>query len=122
MSKIVIVDDALFMRKMLSDLLSQLGHEIVGEGTTAKEAITLHDRFKPHLITLDVVMPEEDGINTLNAVQAIKNKNQNTAILIVSAMGQEAIKEELLNAGANDFITKPFQENQIVEVVNKLLK
>ncbi|GGI78163.1 response regulator [Legionella impletisoli] len=122
MSNIVIVDDALFMRKMLNDILSKLGHTIVGEGATAKEAISLYERSKPDLMTIDVVMPEEDGINTLKAVKTIKSQNQNTFIIIVSAMGQEEIKVELLQAGADDFITKPFQENQIIEVVNNLLK
>lgn len=122
MSRIVIVDDALFMRKMLCDILTKLNHEVIGEGATAKEAIELHQRLSPDLMTIDVVMPEEDDISTLDAVKTITDKNTMTRVVIVSAMGQEAIKTELLEAGAHDFITKPFQENQVIDVINQLIK
>lgn len=122
MAKILIVDDALFMRKMLADILIKAGHDIVGEGTNAKEAVELFGSLKPDLITLDIVMPEENGITTLEAVKSIVSSNYAAKILMVSAMGQHTVITDFIRAGASDFIVKPFQDTQVVNAVNKLIK
>jgi len=119
MAKIIIVDDALFMRKLLSSILKKGGHDIIGEGENAKEAIDLYGKLKPDLLTLDIIMPELDGINSMIAIKKIKALNQQAKIIMVSAMGQQNIITDSLAAGASDFIIKPFQEKNVIAAVNK---
>ena len=121
MAKIVIVDDALFMRKLLSMILSKEGHQIVGEGGNAKDAIALYEQFKPDLLTLDIIMPEVDGISTYAAIKKIKEIDNSAKIIMVSAMGQQDIIEESFKAGASDFIIKPFEEQNVINSINKIL-
>ena len=122
MAKILIVDDAIFMRKMLSDILTKDGHEIVGEAENAKEAVTLFKKLKPDLVTLDIVMPEVDGMTAMRAIRDIVSTDQKAIILMVSAMGQEAFVVESIQAGAKDFIVKPFQPQTISTTVKRLLE
>lgn len=121
MANVLIVDDAMFMRKMLADILSKKGHQIVGEGANAKEAIELYKTLQPDLMTLDLIMPEVDNIDTRQAIESIKQFDEHAKIIIVSAMGQQGIIKELFEAGANDFIIKPFQDTQVIEAVEKLI-
>jgi len=121
MARILIVDDALFMRRMLSDILSEAGHEIVGEAANAKEATALYTQLKPDLITLDIIMPEIDGMTTLDAIKKIKSVDENAKIIMVSAMGQQSVVAESIQAGAKDFIIKPFQKINVINAVNKLI-
>lgn len=121
MARILIVDDALFMRRMLSDILSEAGHEIVGEAANAKEATTLYAQLKPDLMTLDIIMPEIDGMTTLDAIKKIKLMDENANIIMVSAMGQQSVIAESIQAGAKGFIVKPFQKINVINAVNKLI-
>jgi two-component system chemotaxis response regulator CheY len=122
MANILIVDDSKFMRKMLSDILTDAGHEVVGEAENAKEAIELFKRLKPDLVTLDIIMPEVEGVNAISALKDMINVDPQAKVVMVSAMGQEEVVEECMQAGAKDFIVKPFQPSNVAEVVRKVLK
>jgi two-component system chemotaxis response regulator CheY len=121
MAKILIVDDALFMRKFLGDILKSAGHEIIGEAQNAKEAIEQYEKLKPDVVTLDIIMPEVDEITSLKAIKTIKAFDKDANIIMVSAMGQEEIISESIQAGAKDFIIKPFQKQVVINAVQKLL-
>lgn len=122
MASILIVDDAVFMRKMLSDILTKDGHTIIGEAENAKEAIDLFRKNKPDIVTLDIVMPEIDGIDSMQAIKEFKNIDKEAKVVIVSAMGQQELVVEAIQAGAKDFIVKPFQPSRISEAVDRLIK
>ena len=122
MAKILIVDDAIFMRKMLSDILVKDGHEIVGEAENAKEAVNLYKKLKPDVMTLDIIMPEVEGIDALKAIREINSEDPQARILMVSAMGQQETVVEAIQAGAKDFIVKPFQPSNVTSAVKRLLK
>jgi len=122
MARVLVVDDALFMRRLLIDILVSQGHEIVAEASNAKEAMEKFSVLKPDLMTLDIVMPQESGIDALGAIQGIIKENPKAKILMVSSLGQQSIIAEMLAAGACDFIVKPFQQDLIVRTVNRILK
>jgi two-component system, chemotaxis family, chemotaxis protein CheY len=118
MAKILIVDDAKFMRLTLSNILKKANHEIIGEGENGKEAIELYKALQPDLVTLDITMPIMNG---LEAVKAIKKEYPEAKIVICSAMGQQKMVVEAIEAGALDFIVKPFDETRVIEAVNRVL-
>ena len=118
-AKILIVDDAIFMRKMLADILKEAGHDVVGEASNGKEAVDLYQSKSPDLVTMDIIMPEMGGIE---AVKAIIESDQNAKILMVSAMGQQQLVVEAIQAGAKDFVVKPFEADRVVGAVEKILK
>ncbi len=122
MANILIVDDSKFMRKMLSDILSEEGHQIVGEAENATEATELYKRLNPDLVTLDIIMPEVKGENALSALKAMIKTNPQAKVVMVSAMGQEQIVEECIQAGAKDFVVKPFMPSNIAGVVKAVLQ
>lgn len=122
MAKILIVDDAIFMRKMLSDILVKDGHEIVGEAENAKEAVNLYKKLKPDVVTLDIIMPDVEGVDALKAIREITSEDPQARILMVSAMGQQETVVEAIQAGAKDFIVKPFQPSNVTSAVKRLLK
>lgn len=122
MAKILVVDDAVFMRKMIKDILIEDGHEVVGEGGSAKQAIELYKSLNPDLVTLDIVMPEEDGINAMAAIKKIMEFDPNAKILMVSAMGQQEIVVESIQSGAKDFVVKPFQPSNVKSAVGRLVQ
>jgi two-component system, chemotaxis family, chemotaxis protein CheY len=120
MSKtVLIVDDAAFMRMMIKDILSKNGYQVVGEAQTGKEAVELFQKLKPDLVTMDITMPEMNGID---AVKAIKKIEPSARIVMCSAMGQQAMVIDAIQAGARDFIVKPFQPNRVIEAVQKALR
>jgi two-component system chemotaxis response regulator CheY len=121
MANILIVDDSKFMRKMLSDILTENGHHIVGEAENAKEATELYKILKPDLVTLDIIMPEVEGVDAISALKDMINIDPQAKVVMVSAMGQEQVVEECMQAGAKDFIVKPFQPSNVAEVVRKVL-
>jgi two-component system chemotaxis response regulator CheY len=121
MANILIVDDSKFMRKILSTILSEEGHTIVGEAENGKEATELYRRLRPDLVTMDIIMPEVEGTDALSALKEIVKEDPEARIMVVSAMGQETIVEEYLRAGAKDFIVKPFQTAKIKDVVNNVM-
>ncbi|WP_428908270.1 response regulator [Niallia sp. Krafla_26] len=118
MSKILIVDDAKFMRMTLSNILTKAGHEIVGEGENGKDAIRLFRELQPDLITLDITMPEMSGIE---AVKEIKKEFPSAKVIMCSAMGQQKMVVEAIESGAKDFIVKPFDESRVIDSVNRIL-
>jgi len=119
MSKgILIVDDAAFMRMMLKDVLTKNGFEVIGEAENGAVAIEKYKELAPRLVIMDITMPEVDGIQ---AVREIKKIDPNAKIVMCSAMGQQAMVIESIQAGALDFIVKPFQPERVIEAVNKVL-
>lgn len=118
MPKVLIVDDAAFMRMMLKDILMKNGYEIVGEVSNGVEAIAAYKEMTPDIVTMDITMPEMDGIT---AVKEIKKIDPKAKIVMVSAMGQQALVIEAIKAGALDFIVKPFQPDRVLEALNKAL-
>ncbi len=118
MARILIIDDAKFMRITLSNILKKANHEIVGEGETGKEAIRLYGELNPDLVTMDITMPEMSG---LEAVKEIKKDYPNAKVIMCSAMGQQKMVVEAIEAGAKDFIVKPFDEGRVMEAVNRVL-
>ncbi|NBI07869.1 response regulator [Senegalia massiliensis] len=116
--RILIVDDAAFMRMMIKDILSKNGYEIVGEADNGQKAIEKFKELNPDLVIMDITMPEVDGIQ---AVKEIKKIDNNSKIVMCSAMGQQAMVIEAIQAGAKDFIVKPFQADRVIEAVNKAI-
>jgi two-component system chemotaxis response regulator CheY len=115
---VLIVDDAIFMRTMIADILEGAGFEIAGEASSGVEAVEKYKQFKPDLVTMDIVMPDMGGID---AVREIMKVDPNARILMVSAMGQQALVVEAIQAGARDFVVKPFQPSRVVEAVQRVL-
>lgn len=119
MSKgVLIVDDAAFMRMMIKDILNKNGYEVIGEADNGARAIEKYKELKPDLVIMDITMPEVDGIQ---AVKEIKKFDENAKIIMCSAMGQQAMVIESIQAGARDFIVKPFQADRVLEAVKKVL-
>jgi two-component system chemotaxis response regulator CheY len=118
MAKILVVDDAAFMRMMLKDILTKGGHEVIGEAANGIEAINLYEKLKPDLVTMDITMPEMEGIE---ALQRIKQEDPKAVVIMCSAMGQQLIVVQAIQAGARDFIVKPFQADRVLEAVKKIL-
>lgn len=116
--RILITDDALFMRVTLKNILTQCGYEIVGEAQNGREAVFMYKQLKPDLVTMDITMPEMDG---LSALKEIKTHDPSAIVVMCTAMGQKNTVIEAIEAGARDFIIKPFRPERVVEAVSKLL-
>lgn len=116
--KILIVDDAAFMRMMIKDILSKNGFEVVGEAQDGVQAVEKYKELTPDLVTMDITMPEKDGIAALKEIKAI---NPDAVVLMCSAMGQQAMVIDAIQAGAKDFIVKPFQADRVIEAIQKAL-
>ncbi|MGI8499165.1 MAG: response regulator [Gemmatimonadaceae bacterium] len=115
---VLVCDDAIFMRTMISDILQQSGYEIIGEAETGVQAIEKYKELRPDLVTMDIVMPDMGGID---AVREITRFDANARILMCSAMGQQALVVEAIQAGAKDFVVKPFQPSRVIEAVQRVL-
>ncbi len=115
---VLVCDDAIFMRTMISDILSQAGYEIIGEAETGVQAVEKYKQLKPDLVTMDIVMPDMGGID---AVREIVKFDGQARILMCSAMGQQALVVEAIQAGAKDFVVKPFQPSRVLEAVQRVL-
>lgn len=118
MSKVLIVDDAAFMRMMIKDILTKNGYEVIGEASNGLKAVELYKKEKPDVVTMDITMPEMDGIE---AVKAIKAFDASARIIMCSAMGQQSMVMDAIRAGARDFIVKPFQADRVLEAIGKAL-
>lgn len=116
--KVMITDDAAIMRMMLKNILSSAGYEVVAEAADGKEAVEKYKEVHPDLVTMDITMPEMDGIK---AVKSIKTIDPQAKIVMCSAMGQKSLVLEAIEAGASNFIVKPFDEGKVKEVVSKIL-
>jgi two-component system chemotaxis response regulator CheY len=117
-SKVLIVDDAAFMRMMIKDILSKNGYEVVGEACDGAQAVEKYKELTPDLVTMDITMPEMDGIT---ALKEIKQLNPDAKIIMCSAMGQQAMVIDAIKAGAKDFIVKPFQADRVLEAIKKTI-
>lgn len=114
--KVLIVDDAMFMRAMIRDILVNSGkYEIVGEASNGQEAIEKYQQVKPDLVTMDIVMPQMDGIEATREIIKVDPKAK---IVMCSALGQEALVIESIAAGAKDFIVKPFSAEKVLKVID----
>jgi two-component system chemotaxis response regulator CheY len=118
MARVLVVDDAAFMRKMLSDVLAKGGHEVVGEAGNGEEAVQRFQELRPDIMTLDITMPEKDGIAALKEILALEPAAR---VVMCSALGQESKVLESIKAGARDFVVKPFQAERVLEAVGKAL-
>jgi two-component system chemotaxis response regulator CheY len=116
--KILICDDAAFMRMMIKDVLTKNGYTIAGEAENGKVAVEKYNETKPDLVMMDITMPEMDGIQ---ALKAIKSQDPSAVVIMCSAMGQQAMVIESIQAGAKDFIVKPFQADRVIEAVKKVV-
>lgn len=118
MARILVVDDAKFMRMTLSNILSKGEHEVVGEAENGKEAIQLYEELKPDLVTMDITMPEMNGIE---ALKEIINNDSGAHVIMCSAMGQQKMVVDAIEIGAKDFIVKPFDEGRVLEAISRVL-
>ena len=115
--KVLIVDDAAFMRMMIKNILLDGGFEIAGEAENGRQAIEIFKKIKPDLVTMDITMPELDGID---AVREIMEIDREAKIIICSAMGQEAMVIDAIQAGAKDFVVKPFKPDRVLAAIKKI--
>ena len=118
MARVLVVDDAAFMRKMVSDVLLGGGHEVVGEAGDGVEAVERYQELRPEVTTLDITMPEKDGLTALREIVAI---DPSAKVIMCSALGQEAKVLESIKNGAKDFVVKPFQPERVLEAIGKAL-
>jgi two-component system, chemotaxis family, chemotaxis protein CheY len=118
MARVLVVDDAAFMRKVVSDALASGGHEVIGEAGNGTEAVQRYQELSPELTTLDITMPEKDGLAALAEIMAI---DPAARVLMCSALGQESKVIESIKLGAKDFVVKPFQPARLLEAVGKAL-
>jgi len=114
---VLIVDDTAFMRMTLKNILVNNGYTVVGEGEDGIQAVNLYKKLRPSLVTMDITMPNMDGIK---AIKEIIEYDDQAVIIVVSAMGQKALVIDALNAGAKDFVVKPFQPDRIAEALQKI--
>ena len=115
---ILICDDAAFMRMMIKDILTKNGYNVAGEAENGKVAVEKYAELKPDLVMMDITMPEMDGIQ---ALKKIKENDPGATVIMCSAMGQQAMVIESIQAGAKDFIVKPFQADRVIEAVKKVV-
>jgi two-component system chemotaxis response regulator CheY len=119
MARVLIADDASFMRQMIREIIEPEGHVVVGEATNGIEAVDLYGELSPDLVTMDIVMPKRSGID---AVKAILADHPTACIVMCSALGQETLVMEALQAGAKDFIVKPFKPDSVISTISKILE
>ena len=118
MAKIMLVDDAAFMRMMEKDALVKNGYTDIYEASDGAEAVEKYDELKPDLVIMDITMPNMDGLEALKAIRA---NDANALVVMCSAMGQEAMVIDALKSGAKDFIVKPFKPDRLIKTVSTLI-
>lgn len=116
MARILVTDDAAFMRMQLKDMITKAGHEVVGEAENGEVAVERYKELKPDLVTMDITMPVMDGVQ---AVREIKAFDPDATVIMCTAMGQQAMVVDAIQAGAKDFLVKPFSPDRIVEALQK---
>ena len=117
MAEVMVVDDAAFMRMNLKNILENSGHRVVEEAENGEEAINKYKATRPELVTMDITMPEMDGIEALNN---ILDYDPEARVVMCSAMGQQSMVIQAIEAGAKDFIVKPFKKDRIEKAVDKI--
>ena len=118
-NRILIVDDSFYMRTMLKNMLTDAGYEVVGEAANGQQAMEMAAETQPDLITLDVILPDNTGLDVL---KGIREKQPNVKVVMCSAVGQEVIVSEALESGATAYIVKPFSEEKVLEIVGSALQ
>jgi len=118
MARVLVVDDAAFMRMMLKGILQKGGHEVVGEAEDGQKAVEQYKALKPDIVTMDITMPNKNGIE---AVKEIMTLDANAKIIMCSAMGQQEMVMDAIKSGAKDFIVKPFQEDRVLASIAKFI-
>lgn len=116
MATVLLVDDSMFMRKCLSDILIGEGHEVIAEAEDGDEAIQLYRQLEPDLVMLDITMPERNGLGALNHIMTL---NPEANVIMCSALGEETVVQECLDTGAKAFVIKPFDPEEVLEAVGK---
>lgn len=117
-NRVLVVDDAAFMRMMIKDILRRGGYQVIGEAEDGVRSVEKYRELKPDLVTMDITMPEMDGIT---AVREIRKIDPHALIIMCSAMGQQAMVIDAIQAGARDFIVKPFQPDRVLEAIRKVI-
>lgn len=117
MKKVLIVDDAAFMRLSLRTMLERNGYEIIGEAVNGLDAIEKYTILKPELVTMDITMPDMDGVQ---ALEEIKKQDPNAKVIIISALGQETMVKKAIMLGAKGFLVKPYKEENLIKAIGKL--
>ena len=118
-ARVLIADDASFMRQMIREIIEPEGYEVVGEATDGVEAVEQYEQLHPDLVTMDIVMPKRSGID---AVKGILEQSPDACVVMCSALGQETLVMEALQAGAKDFIVKPFKPDNVISTLRKVLE
>lgn len=119
MAKILIIDDSKMSRRMLRTILEGIGHEIAGEATNGKEGVNLYKELHPDAVTMDITMPEMDGISCL---KEIKEFDADASVIMVTAAGQSSKLMDALKLGAKEFICKPYEPEQVINAIKEVLK
>jgi two-component system, chemotaxis family, chemotaxis protein CheY len=119
MARVLVADDASFMRQMIREIVEAEGHEVVGEASDGDEAVEEWKRLHPDVVTMDIVMPRRSGIDAVKGIIEIDAK---ACIVMCSALGQETLVQEALQAGARDFIVKPFKPDSVIATLSKVLE
>ena len=117
MARVLVADDASFMRQMIREIVEAEGHEVVGEASDGDEVVEEFKRLHPDIVTMDIVMPKRSGSDAVKEILAL---DPNAKVAMVSALGQEALVTEALQAGASDYIVKPFKPDSVIETLRKL--
>ena len=118
-ARVLIADDASFMRQMIREIIEPEGYEVVGEATNGMEAVELYLKLQPDLVTMDIVMPKRSGIE---AVRGILAEDPRAQVVMCSALGQETLVMEALHAGAKNFIVKPFKPDAVISTLDRLVE
>jgi two-component system chemotaxis response regulator CheY len=119
MKRVLIADDASFMRQMIRDIIEPEGYEVVGEASDGVEVVEKFRKLRPDLVMMDIVMPKRSGID---AVRTIRSEDGSATIVMCSALGQETLVMEAIQAGAKDFIVKPFKPDAVVQTLAKVIE
>jgi two-component system chemotaxis response regulator CheY len=119
MTRVLVADDASFMRQMIRDIIDQEGFEIVGEAADGVEVVEKFTELHPDLVMMDIVMPKRSGIDAVKAIMEIAPK---ASVVMCSALGQETLVMEAIQAGAKDFIVKPFKPESVLTTLRKVLE
>ncbi|QCX33204.1 response regulator [Caloramator sp. E03] len=117
MKRVLVVDDAAFMRMTLKTMLERNGFEVIGEAENGAVAVRKYNELKPDIVTMDITMPEMDGVQ---ALKAIRQLDPSSKVVMISALGQESFVKEAVLSGAKGFIVKPFKEDYVVQTLSKL--
>ncbi len=118
MARILVADDASFMRQMIREIIESEGHEVIAEASDGVEAVEAYKEHRPDLVMMDIVMPRRSGID---AVRGLVQMDPNACVVMCSALGQESLVTEALQAGAKDFIVKPFKPELVASTIRKVL-